>query len=118
MLKTFAQGKATLVVEVDSADIIATIILLKMEVEQKFESKVKMTLTGALEAHILAKEIADAKIGVVQVPSRPFPTTWERLRMYVCYYRGHRPKLKVFLQDFRVIRSRTKARYRHCFRIT
>lgn len=76
------QGRATLVVEADSADVIATLILLKREVEDEFGSTVKMTITSALEAHILAKEIAEANIGIVQVPARPFPTTWERLRMY------------------------------------
>lgn len=68
-------------VEADSADVIATLVLLKKEVEEKFGSKVKLTITGALEAHILAKELAEAQIGIIQVPSRPFPTTWERLRM-------------------------------------
>ena len=68
-------------VEADSADIIATLLLLKKEVEQKFGSKVKLTITGALEAHILAKELAEADVGIVQVPSRPFPTVWDSLRM-------------------------------------
>lgn len=75
------EGRATLVVEADSADVIATLILLKREVEDEFGSTVKMTITSALEAHILAKEIAEANIGIVQVPARPFPTTWERLRI-------------------------------------
>jgi len=75
------EGKLTLVVDADSADVIATLILLKKEVEEHFGSTVKLTITGAVEAHILAKELAEADIGVVQVPSRPFPTTWERLRI-------------------------------------
>lgn len=79
--KDVSEGKVTLVVDADSADIIATLILLKREVEEKFGSKMKMTISGAVEAHILAKEIAEADIGILQVPARPFPTTWERLRI-------------------------------------
>ncbi|OBZ68134.1 hypothetical protein A0H81_11870 [Grifola frondosa] len=75
------EGRVTLVIDADSADVIATLILLKKEVEEKFGNKVKMTITGAVEAHMLAKEIAEADIGIIQVPSRPFPTTWERLRI-------------------------------------
>ncbi|OCH88859.1 carbohydrate esterase family 9 protein [Obba rivulosa] len=79
--KDVGEGKLTLVVDADSADVIATLILLKKEVEEQFGSNVKMTIAGAVEAHILAKELAEADIGVIQVPSRPFPTTWERLRI-------------------------------------
>ncbi|KAH9930391.1 carbohydrate esterase family 9 protein [Amylocystis lapponica] len=79
--KDVSEGKVTLVVDTDSADVIATLILLKKEVEEKQGSTVKLTISGALEAHILAKEIAEAGVGIVQVPSRPFPTTWERLRI-------------------------------------
>lgn len=71
----------TLAVEADSADVIATLILLKKEVEAKYRSHVQLTIVGGLEAHLLAKELAAAKVGVLQVPSRPFPTVWERRRM-------------------------------------
>lgn len=71
----------TLAVEAESADIIATLILLKKEVEAKFRSHVKLTIVGGLEAHLLAKELAAAHVGVLQLPSRPFPATWERRRM-------------------------------------
>lgn len=79
--KDVSEGKVTLVVDADSADVIATLILLKREVEKKFGSKMKMTISGAVEAHILAKELAAADVGIIQVPARPFPTTWERLRI-------------------------------------
>lgn len=42
-----------------------------------------MTLTGATEAHILAKEIGEAGIGVILNPVRPFPYVWDSRRMYV-----------------------------------
>lgn len=79
--KDVAQGKLTLVVEADSADIIATLITLKKETEEKYRSKIKMTISGGVEAYLLAKELSEANIGVIQVPSRPFPTWWERRRI-------------------------------------
>ncbi|KAH8102297.1 carbohydrate esterase family 9 protein [Cristinia sonorae] len=75
------KGKVTLVVDTDSADIIATLVLLKKEVEAKFHSRVKLTIAGGLEAYLLAKELAAADVGVVQISSRPFPTTWEKRRI-------------------------------------
>jgi len=76
-----AEGKATLVVEAQSADVIASLLHLKREVEHAHGSSVKLTITGAAEAHLLAKEISEAGVGVVFVPSRPFPTVWEARRM-------------------------------------
>ncbi|KZT72052.1 carbohydrate esterase family 9 protein [Daedalea quercina L-15889] len=75
------EGRVTLVVDTDSADIIATLILLKREVEKAYGNIVKMTVTGAQEAHILAKEIAEAGVGVIQTLSKPFPSEWEGQRI-------------------------------------
>ncbi|KAG5721025.1 hypothetical protein E4T56_gene1508, partial [Termitomyces sp. T112] len=44
-------------------------------------SSIKFTFTGASEAHLLAKEIGEAGIGVILAPSRPFPGTWESRRI-------------------------------------
>ncbi|KAI0930402.1 hypothetical protein AcV5_007126 [Taiwanofungus camphoratus] len=79
--RAVSEGETTLVVDADSADVIATLILLKKEVEHRFGNPIKMTISGAVEAHILAKEIAEANVGIIQVPARPFPTIWERLRI-------------------------------------
>jgi len=40
-----------------------------------------MTIIGGEEAHLLAKELAEADIGVILVPVRPFPGSWESRRM-------------------------------------
>lgn len=61
----------------------ASLIELKREVEQKLGRSIKVTFTGASEAHLLAQEIGAAKIGVIISPSRPYPTMWEMRRMYV-----------------------------------
>ena len=70
-----------MVVDTDSADIIATLVRLKQEVELRTGNAIRLTISGGLEAHLLAKELAEANVGVIQVPSRPFPTVWERRRM-------------------------------------
>lgn len=75
------QGIIPLVVEAHSADIIATLVLLKKEVERKEGNAIKLTITGAAEAHLIAKELGEANVGVIVNPSRPFPYVWEDRRM-------------------------------------
>lgn len=70
-----------MVVEADNADIIATLVALKREVERTYKSKVKLTISGGVEAYLLAKELSRANVGVIQVPARPFPAVWEQRRM-------------------------------------
>lgn len=84
-MMTGIQGKIPLVVDVHSADIMASLIRLKAEVENASGSAIQMTFTGASEAHLLAKEIGVSGVGVIVSPSRPFPSTWEKRRMYVLY---------------------------------
>ncbi|EMD37373.1 hypothetical protein CERSUDRAFT_114046 [Gelatoporia subvermispora B] len=97
LFRDVGEGKLTLVVDADSADVIATLILLKKEIEQQFGSTIKMTIAGGVEAHILARELAEADIGVVQVPSRPFPTVWERLRIMPGHPLSEQSSLEVLL---------------------
>ncbi|KAJ7056558.1 hypothetical protein C8F01DRAFT_1233681 [Mycena amicta] len=80
----FAQarkGSIPLVITVNSADIIANLLLLKGEAEKKHGVMLKMTLVGAAEAHLLAAEVAAAGVGVILVPPRSFPYTWEQRRI-------------------------------------
>ncbi|TRM69894.1 hypothetical protein BD626DRAFT_422385 [Schizophyllum amplum] len=74
-------GVLPLIIDVSSADVMATLILLKAEVEQARNVKLQVTFAGATEAHLLAKEIGEAQIGVILNPSRPFPGTWESRRI-------------------------------------
>ncbi|KAF8217751.1 composite domain of metallo-dependent hydrolase [Mycena galopus ATCC 62051] len=73
-------GKIPLVVRVDSADIIASLLALKKEVDEANASTIRLTLAGAAEAHLLAKEIGEAGVGVI-VAQRPFHSTWEEKRL-------------------------------------
>jgi len=59
----------------------ATLINLKAEFEAETGRKLRLTFSGATEAHILAKEIAEADISVVLTSPRPFPMLWEQKRM-------------------------------------
>ncbi|KAJ6570163.1 carbohydrate esterase family 9 protein [Mycena vulgaris] len=74
-------GEVPLVVEAHSADIIASLILLKREVEHAKGRTIQMTITGAAEAHLLAKEIGEASVGVILNPARSFPYMWEDRRI-------------------------------------
>jgi hypothetical protein len=76
-----AHGCFTLAVEAHSADIISSLVLLKSEIEHHTHSAIKMTITHASEAHLLAAELAAANIGVVLVNSRPFPSEWQDHRI-------------------------------------
>ncbi|KAF8973201.1 carbohydrate esterase family 9 protein [Flammula alnicola] len=74
-------GKIPLVVEAHSADIIATLIVLKKEVEAETRKEIRLTISGGAEAHLLAKELGEANIGVILNPLRPFPYVWEDRRI-------------------------------------
>lgn len=75
------KGELPLVIQVHSADVMATLIELKNEVEARNKTKIKFTFSGASEAHLLAKEISEAEIGVILIPARPFPLSWKSRRM-------------------------------------
>ena len=64
-----------------SADIISSLLLLKKEVEEHTGKTMKLTIAGASEAHLLAKELGEADVGVILIPVRPFPREWEKRRM-------------------------------------
>ncbi|KAJ3838592.1 hypothetical protein F5878DRAFT_537213 [Lentinula raphanica] len=59
----------------------ASLIQLKTEVEEQTGHAIRMTFSGASEAHLLAKEIGAAGVGVIVAPTRPFPSFWEMRRI-------------------------------------
>ncbi|KAF9566703.1 carbohydrate esterase family 9 protein [Agrocybe pediades] len=81
MFKKVREGKIPLVVEAHSANIIATLLMLKKEAELRNKHQIRLTITGATEAHILAKELGEAQVGVILNPPRSFPLVWERRRI-------------------------------------
>ncbi|KAJ3903557.1 hypothetical protein F5879DRAFT_1002385 [Lentinula edodes] len=75
--KKVAAGGTPLVIEVGSADAITTLISLKQELEAVNENKIHLTIFGATESHLLAKELAEPGVGVVVGPVHPIPDSWE-----------------------------------------
>ena len=75
------QGEIPLVVNVDSADIMATLVNLKREFEHDTRNHLRLTFSGAAEAHLLADEIARADINVILTSPRTYPFSWEQRRM-------------------------------------
>ncbi|KAJ6629347.1 hypothetical protein B0H10DRAFT_2388381 [Mycena sp. CBHHK59/15] len=72
-------GEIPLVVSVHNADIMASRLRFKAEYETNAiqNRSLRMTFAGALEAHLLAREIGKAGVNVILTPARPFPRTWE-----------------------------------------
>ncbi|KJA17908.1 hypothetical protein HYPSUDRAFT_205764 [Hypholoma sublateritium FD-334 SS-4] len=75
------EGNAPLVISVENADIMATLLGLKAEYEGLTGKRLQLTFSGASEAHLLAKEIADADVSVVLTSSRPYPDSWQQRRI-------------------------------------
>ncbi|GAA6021304.1 hypothetical protein JCM11491_005797 [Sporobolomyces phaffii] len=77
-----AKGELPLVIEVDKADTIASLILLKHEVEAAAENRYSMRwiISGGQEAHLVAAELARDSIGVILSPPRAFPESWDARR--------------------------------------
>ncbi|KZT66550.1 carbohydrate esterase family 9 protein [Daedalea quercina L-15889] len=73
-------GTLPLVVEADSADIIATVIQLKRDVESEMGVLLRVTISGGGESHVLAKELGEASVGVILKPPRPYPLQWDHRR--------------------------------------
>lgn len=78
---TGLQGDIPIVLHTDSADQIASLIALKAEIETEAGTRLRMTIAGGAEAHLLAQELADAEIGVILLHPRPYPSGWESRRM-------------------------------------
>ncbi|KAK2463226.1 hypothetical protein APHAL10511_004881 [Amanita phalloides] len=80
-VQRIVKGELPLVVDVDSADIMSSLIQLKEDIEAYAGSKTRFVFSGASEAHLLAKQIGEANIGVILNPSRPFPSEWRSRRI-------------------------------------
>ncbi|KAF7778394.1 hypothetical protein Agabi119p4_2739 [Agaricus bisporus var. burnettii] len=70
-----------LVVNVDSADIMSTLLRLKAEFRHNTGNDFDMTFTGGSEAHLIAEDIARAGVSVIVTMPRPYPGNWESQRI-------------------------------------
>ncbi|TFK75753.1 composite domain of metallo-dependent hydrolase [Pluteus cervinus] len=76
-----AEGVVPLVIEVYSADIMGSLLMVKAEVEDRIGSYMRVVFAGATEAHLIAKDIASGGVGVILIPARPYPHTWQERRI-------------------------------------
>ncbi|KIJ18775.1 hypothetical protein PAXINDRAFT_71407 [Paxillus involutus ATCC 200175] len=76
-----AKGEIPIVVQAQNADIVASLIKLKKEIEASTNTALRLTVAGAAEAHLLARELGEARVGVIVTPARPFPEAWEMKRI-------------------------------------
>ena len=75
------QGIIPLVIDVDNLDIMASLLILKADVEDKIGSRMKMVFSGAMEAHLLAEEIGECKVAGSDISCQCF----FRLRRRWCH---------------------------------
>jgi len=72
-----AKGEIPLVIDTENADVIATLLSLKEEVEGIVDGGfIRLAIAGGAEAHLLAKELGEAHVGVLFTRPKAFPTTW------------------------------------------
>jgi hypothetical protein len=79
--KKAAYGEIPLVIDTENADVIATLLDLKTEIEWATNTQIRMVISGGAEAHLLAKELGQAGVGVILTRPRPFPETWSGKNM-------------------------------------
>ncbi|KAH7922182.1 hypothetical protein BV22DRAFT_1114028 [Leucogyrophana mollusca] len=77
ILQRVRNGSAPLVVAVESADIMSTLLRLKAT----YPGALALTFAGAAEAHLIADEIAQAGVSVVVTSNKPYPWTWDQRRI-------------------------------------
>ncbi|TRM67641.1 hypothetical protein BD626DRAFT_423922 [Schizophyllum amplum] len=79
--KRAAEGAIPLIIHVESADIMATLLILKAEIENRIGSAMRVVFAGASEAPLLARDLVRARVGVILTPARPVPNLWEGRRI-------------------------------------
>ena len=54
-------------IDVGSADVMSTLIILKDEVEERLGTVMRMVFSGASESHLIAKEIGEIVLTLLSV---------------------------------------------------
>ncbi|GIZ39836.1 hypothetical protein CKM354_000320300 [Cercospora kikuchii] len=85
-LAQVVNGTLPLVIDVHSADTTAALLRVKLEIEQaisttkRSSTKLRLIILGGAESHLLTKELAEAKVGVILAPLFSYRETWEQRR--------------------------------------
>ena len=80
-MKKVVEGTMPLVIEVHSADVIASLLRLKAEVDAAINAtSMRLVIVGGAESYMLADELAAANVGVVLAPLLSYSETWDQRR--------------------------------------
>ncbi|KAI1325574.1 amidohydrolase [Xylariaceae sp. FL0255] len=88
-LKKVVRGDLPLVITAHSADTIAAVLRVKLEIDHlakehavsgNNETGINLIILGAAEAHLLAPELAAANVGIVLSPAFSYSSTWDQRR--------------------------------------
>jgi imidazolonepropionase-like amidohydrolase len=85
-LRKVVRSKMALAVTVHSADAIASLLRVKLDIEQAMKdqkstvSSIRLIIIGAAESWMMADSLAGAGVGVVLAPSFAFGETWDQRR--------------------------------------
>ncbi|KAK8133508.1 hypothetical protein PG984_005520 [Apiospora sp. TS-2023a] len=79
-LRKVVRGEVPLAITVHSADGIASALKLKKQVEEAGKNKLTLVIIGGAESHLVADELAAAKVGVVLSPLQSYRTSWDQRR--------------------------------------
>ena len=89
-LQRVVHGSLPLIIAADSADVIATLIRLKLTVEDAMAKattsahspspRLRFVVIGGAESHLVASEIAHADVSIVLAPLLPHAQTWDQRR--------------------------------------
>jgi hypothetical protein len=85
-LKKVVVGKMPLAITAHSADTIAAVLRVKSLVEEAVAASkdaagpIRLVIIGGAEAHLLARELASSRVGVVLAPMLSFALSWDQRR--------------------------------------
>ncbi|KAH0421556.1 carbohydrate esterase family 9 protein [Colletotrichum camelliae] len=85
-LREVVRGKKALAITVHSADTIAALLDVKSSIEDTIKethpdgSRLRLAVVGGAEAHLVAKQLASAGVGVILAPSQSFAISWDQRR--------------------------------------
>lgn len=79
-LQKVLNGSLPLAITVHSADVIASVLKVKKAVEGASNSTIRLVIIGGAESWLVAKELAEAEVGVVLAPLQAYAGTWDQRR--------------------------------------
>ncbi|KAK3896754.1 hypothetical protein C8A05DRAFT_39699 [Staphylotrichum tortipilum] len=79
-LRRVANGSLPLAVTVHSADVIASLLSLKSDLDVSLPTPLRLIILGGAESHLLARELAAANVSVVLSPAFSYGVSWDQRR--------------------------------------